>query len=74
MNSFYFSQDFVRATSNMGPKQLLESCMRHYTVLSKSERILLRHGDQNFCITVLELRPSNPISLLGDLDLQVKVD
>ncbi|KAJ0403212.1 hypothetical protein P43SY_000020 [Pythium insidiosum] len=57
---------FLDLAAEIGPKLLMESALRRYSVLSVEETILIDHGDQRFYLRVVELKPAAVVSLLGD--------
>ncbi|TMW65480.1 hypothetical protein Poli38472_008122 [Pythium oligandrum] len=62
---------FLTIAAEIGPKLLLESALRRYSVLSEHETILIIHGEQRFYVRVVELKPARVVSILGDVDLTV---
>jgi ubiquitin fusion degradation protein 1 len=66
------SLEFSKLLREMGPKYFLEMALRHYSVLTKGQRILVQHEGRNWSLNVAETKPANTISLLGNLDLEVE--
>ncbi|GLD92305.1 hypothetical protein PINS_up000838 [Pythium insidiosum] len=62
---------FLDLAADIGPKLLMESALRRYSVLSVDETIVIDHGDQRFYLRVVELKPAPVVSLLGDVDLEM---
>lgn len=63
---------FSALLRELGPKYFLEMALRHYSVLTKGQRILIAHGGANYSLDVVDAKPANTISLLGNLDLEVE--
>eukprot|EP01083_Nonionella_stella_P237980 834336_1 len=66
------SEEFFKLLEGIGPRAFLESAMRSYSVLAKGCRFLVRHGDQSYKLTVADCAPESPVSILGNLDLEVE--
>ena len=66
------SIEFSKILRELGPKYFLEMALRHYSVLTKGQRILVTHDGQNYSLDVADAKPSPTISLLGNLDLEVE--
>ena len=66
------SQSFSALLRELGPKYFLENAMRHYSVLTKGQRIMVTHAGQNHSLDVVDARPNDTVSLLGNLDLEVE--
>lgn len=62
---------FVELAAAIGPRELLETALRNYSVLSKGERIIIDVADAKYALDVMEVKPSSRISLFGNLDLEV---
>jgi Ubiquitin fusion degradation protein UFD1 len=73
---------FVELASAIGPRELLETALRNYSVLSKGERIMIEVADARYHLDILEVKgntaagagksaPCTKISLFGNLDLEV---
>lgn len=66
------SQSFSTLLRELGPKYFLENALRHYSVLSKGQRIMVSHAGQNYSLNVRDCKPADTVSLLGNLDLEVE--
>jgi len=66
------NEAFFDLIAELGPQEFLESKMKHYSVLSKGERILITHERQKYYIVIVETQPKSVISILGDVDLNIE--
>jgi hypothetical protein len=65
------SREFVELAGAIGPRELLETALRNYSVLSNGERIIIDVADVKYALDVLEVKPGGRISLFGHVDLEV---
>lgn len=63
--------EFLDIAASIGPKVLLESTLRRYSVLSVAETIMIEYGGQRYFLDVLQVKPGRVASLYGHLDLEV---
>jgi hypothetical protein len=66
------SSSFDAALKASGMRPFLESTLRHFSVLSKGQRIELNHGGATYGLRVLHTEPASTISILGGVDLEVE--
>merc|ERR1712129_646953 len=69
-----FKQDFMDKVSTIGYKSILEHSLRHYSVLSINQRIVVEFNHFAYECIVKELKPANAISILGSTDLEIEFD
>ncbi|EQC34522.1 hypothetical protein SDRG_07850 [Saprolegnia diclina VS20] len=62
---------FLDLAATLGPKILLESAMRKYSVLSVGETIVIEYGADKYFVDVVHVKPGDVIHLFGDVDLEV---
>ena len=69
-----FKQEFMDKVSTIGYKSTLEHSLRHYSVLSINQRIVVEFNHFPYECIVKELKPSNVISILGSTDLEIEFE
>jgi len=69
-----FKQEFMDKVSTIGYKSTLEHSLRHYSVLSLNQRIVVEFNHFPYECIVRELKPANAISILGSTDLEIEFD
>jgi len=65
-------EEFFDLIAQLGPQEFLESKMKHYSILSKGERILITHEKKKYYIDIVDTQPKSAISILGDVDLNIE--
>ena len=67
-----FKQEFMDRVSTIGYKSTLEHSLRHYSVLSINQRIVVEFNHFPYQCIIKELKPANAISILGSTDLEIE--
>ncbi|KUF84495.1 Ubiquitin fusion degradation protein 1 [Phytophthora nicotianae] len=61
---------FLDLAAEIGPKLLMETALRRYSVLSTGSTIVIEYGSVRYNVRVVELKPAAVVSLCGDVDLE----
>ncbi|ETI32537.1 hypothetical protein F443_20667 [Phytophthora nicotianae P1569] len=61
---------FLDLAAEIGPKLLMETALRRYSVLSTGSTIVIEYGSVRYNVRVVELKPAPVVSLCGDVDLE----
>ncbi|KAG7378970.1 hypothetical protein PHYPSEUDO_009258 [Phytophthora pseudosyringae] len=61
---------FLDLAADIGPKLLMETALRRYSVLSVNSTIVIEYGSVRYYVRVAELKPASVVSLCGDVDLE----
>ncbi|EGZ19448.1 hypothetical protein PHYSODRAFT_312658 [Phytophthora sojae] len=61
---------FLDLAAEVGPKLLMETALRRYSVLSVNSTIVIEYGNVRYYVRVAELKPAAVVSLCGDVDLE----
>jgi len=69
-----FKQESMDKIATIGFKCTLEQSLVHYSVLSKNERIVVEFNHFPYEFIIKEIKPSDPISILGSTDLEIEFD
>ncbi|EEY62623.1 ubiquitin fusion degradation protein, putative [Phytophthora infestans T30-4] len=64
------STSFLDLAAEIGPKLLMETALRRYSVLSMGSTIVIEYGTVRYHVQVAELKPAPVVSLCGDVDLE----
>ncbi|KAG2814802.1 hypothetical protein PC116_g18307 [Phytophthora cactorum] len=64
------AMSFLDLAAEIGPKLLMETALRRYSVLSVGSTILIEYGSVQYYLRVVELKPASVVSLCGDVDLE----
>ncbi|KAF4043324.1 Ubiquitin fusion degradation protein UFD1 [Phytophthora infestans] len=64
------STSFLDLAAEIGPKLLMETALRRYSVLSMGSTIVIAYGTVRYHVQVAELKPAPVVSLCGDVDLE----
>jgi hypothetical protein len=67
------TEAFFDLLQEMGPRNLLESAMRGYSVLSAGERLIIQANGESHSVNVVQVKPGSCVSILGCLDLEVDI-
>ncbi|POM68550.1 Ubiquitin fusion degradation protein [Phytophthora palmivora] len=65
------SMSFLDLAAEIGPKLLMETALRRYSVLSVNSTIVIEYGDVRYYVRVAELKPASVVSLCGNVDLEM---
>eukprot|EP00485_Elphidium_margaritaceum_P011522 CAMPEP_0202685642 /NCGR_PEP_ID=MMETSP1385-20130828/1458_1 /ASSEMBLY_ACC=CAM_ASM_000861 /TAXON_ID=933848 /ORGANISM="Elphidium margaritaceum" /LENGTH=809 /DNA_ID=CAMNT_0049340057 /DNA_START=46 /DNA_END=2472 /DNA_ORIENTATION=+ len=69
-----FTQTFLDKMSTVGYRSTLEHSLRHYSVLSVQQRIVVEFNHLPYECVVTQTRPNDVISILGSTDLEVEFE
>jgi len=69
-----FKKEFMDKVSTIGYKSTLEHSLRHYSVLSLNQRIVVEFNHFPYECIVKELKPANAVSILGSTDLEIEFE
>ncbi|KAE8970829.1 hypothetical protein PF005_g27319 [Phytophthora fragariae] len=61
---------FLDLAAKIGPKLLMETAFRRYSVLSMNSIIVIEYGNVRYYVRIAELKPASVVSLCGDVDLE----
>ncbi|KAK1944306.1 Ubiquitin fusion degradation protein 1 [Phytophthora citrophthora] len=64
------TMSFLDLAADIGPKLLMETTLRRYSVLSEDSTIVIEYRDTRYYVRVAELKPASVVSLCGDVDLE----
>ncbi|OWY95398.1 Ubiquitin fusion degradation protein [Phytophthora megakarya] len=65
------SMSFLDLAAEIGPKLLMETALRRYSILRLNSTIVIEYGDMRYYVRVAELKPAPVVSLCGDIDLEM---
>eukprot|EP01083_Nonionella_stella_P095061 266797_1 len=69
-----FKQEFMDKVSTIGYKSTLEHSLRHYSVLSVNQRIVVEFNHFPYECIVKQTAPTDAISILGSTDLEIEFE
>eukprot|EP00488_Nonionellina_sp_1-RS-2012_P002817 TRINITY_DN5695_c0_g1_i1.p1 TRINITY_DN5695_c0_g1~~TRINITY_DN5695_c0_g1_i1.p1 ORF type:complete len:125 (-),score=15.36 TRINITY_DN5695_c0_g1_i1:22-396(-) len=69
-----FKQEFMDKVSTIGYKATLEHSLRHYSVLSLNQRIVVEFNHFPFECIVKAIKPADAVSILGSTDLEIEFE
>eukprot|EP00484_Ammonia_sp_Unknown_P018099 CAMPEP_0197028246 /NCGR_PEP_ID=MMETSP1384-20130603/7975_1 /TAXON_ID=29189 /ORGANISM="Ammonia sp." /LENGTH=838 /DNA_ID=CAMNT_0042457217 /DNA_START=21 /DNA_END=2534 /DNA_ORIENTATION=+ len=69
-----FKQEFMDKVSSIGYKSTLEHSLRHYSVLSVNQRIVVEFNHFPYECIVKQTKPHSVVSILGSTDLEIEFE
>eukprot|EP00644_Phytophthora_capsici_P012031 jgi/Phyca11/106325/e_gw1.12.208.1 len=64
------TMSFLDLAADIGPKLLMETALRRYSILSVGSTIVIQYRNTRYYVRVAELKPASVVSLCGDVDLE----